>query len=50
MTRKDTIHDTVKSALIRDGWTVTDDPYRIDYGDEKLFIDLAAEFPYGGRA
>lgn len=45
MPRKDTIHEAVKNALIKDGWTITADPYRITYGDEKIFIDLAAELP-----
>jgi len=40
---KDVIHDAVKSALIKDGWTITADPYVISYGDDKLYVDLAAE-------
>ena len=43
MPRKDKIHDAVRNALIKGGWTVTDDPYFLKYGDEDLFIDLAAE-------
>lgn len=43
MPRKDRIHDAVRNALIKDGWTITDDPYFLKYGDEDLFIDLAAE-------
>jgi hypothetical protein len=26
MAQVDTIHDAVKNALIKDGWTITDDP------------------------
>jgi hypothetical protein len=40
---KDIIHDVVKTALIKDGWTVTADPYIITYGDDNLYVDLAAE-------
>ena len=43
MPRRDRIHDAVRNALIKEGWTVTDDPYFLKYGDEDLFIDLAAE-------
>ena len=43
MSARDAIHDTVKSALIGDGWTITADPYIIDYEDLTLFADLAAE-------
>ncbi|MBI1765228.1 MAG: hypothetical protein HYR56_27765 [Acidobacteria bacterium] len=31
MPRLDTIHEAVKQALINDGWTITDDPYIIEY-------------------
>jgi hypothetical protein len=43
MPRRDIIHQAVKNALIKDGWTITADPYLLEYGDEDLFIDLAAE-------
>lgn len=43
MSARDAIHDAVKHALIQDGWTVTADPYIIDYEDLTLFADLAAE-------
>jgi hypothetical protein len=43
MPRKDTIHEAVKTALIRDGWTITDDPYNIEYAGMTLFADLGAE-------
>lgn len=43
MPRKDLIHQAVKNALIRDGWTITADPYLLEYGAEDLFVDLAAE-------
>jgi hypothetical protein len=43
MPAKDIYHDTVKKALIKDGWTITADPYTIKYKDAELFADLAAE-------
>lgn len=43
MPARDTYHEIVKAALIRDGWTITHDPYRIAYGTRGVFIDLAAE-------
>jgi hypothetical protein len=34
---KDIIHDAVKSALIKDGWTITADPYYLKY-EELSFL------------
>ncbi|NEO52244.1 MAG: hypothetical protein F6K54_03590 [Okeania sp. SIO3B5] len=42
MSRKDTYHYLVKSALIREGWTIYHDPYVLK-SDPKLSIDLGAE-------
>jgi hypothetical protein len=41
----DQIHNAVKNALTKDGWTITDDPYLIRYEDATLYADLAAERP-----
>ncbi len=43
MPAKDTYHDAVKNALIKDGWTILADPYKIKYKDAELFADLSAE-------
>lgn len=40
---KDIIHEPVKSALIKDGWIITHDPFTIRYKDAMVFADLAAE-------
>jgi hypothetical protein len=40
MPRKDRIHEAVKNALIKDGWTITDDPFRIHYEDADVYADL----------
>jgi hypothetical protein len=42
MPAKDSIHNIVKEAIVKDGWKITDDPYVISYGERFLFIDLAA--------
>lgn len=43
MPAKDIIHDSVRNALIRGGWVITDDPYIIQYEDATVFVDLGAE-------
>lgn len=40
---KDKYHDAVKNALVKDGWTITHDPYRISFGIERVYVDLGAE-------
>jgi len=40
---RDIIHEAVKNALIKDGWTITADPYRIQFEEFDLSADLAAE-------
>ncbi len=43
MSRRDSYHYACKSALIRDGWTITHDPLPIIYGGTALSTDLGAE-------
>ncbi len=43
MPAKDFYHDIVRNALIKDGWTITHDPYPLKLGKKDLFIDLGAE-------
>lgn len=45
MTAKDKHHEAAKRALVRDGWTITHDPYRLTIGRRRAFIDLGAEMP-----
>jgi hypothetical protein len=40
---KDRFHDTVRTALEKEGWQITDDPFEIDVDDVDFEIDLAAE-------
>ncbi|NET29570.1 XisH family protein [Okeania sp. SIO1I7] len=43
MPAKDFYHDIVKNALIKDGWTITNDPYILSIGKRDLFVDLGAD-------
>ncbi|NEQ38145.1 MAG: fatty-acid synthase [Okeania sp. SIO3I5] len=40
---KDTYHETVKTALIKDGWKITDDPLRLKVASRTLYVDLGAK-------
>jgi hypothetical protein len=43
MPQYDLYHDTVKNALVKDGWIITDDPFLIAYKGVRLYADLGAE-------
>lgn len=43
MSARDLVHNAVKSALQKDGWIITHDPFSIDLTDGQLQIDLGAE-------
>jgi hypothetical protein len=43
MPAKNADHDLVCEALVADGWTITADPLRVQFGGRDLYIDLAAE-------
>lgn len=43
MAAKDLYHDTARIALIKDGWTITDEPFSLKVGKRDLFIDFGAE-------
>lgn len=43
MPQKDILHDAIKNALIKDGWTILADPYTITYRRSQLYADLCAE-------
>src|SRR5271154_3798586 len=43
MPAKDTHHDSLRSALVKDGWTITDDPFRLVWGKRDFYVDLGAE-------
>ena len=43
MPAKDAYHDVVRTALEKENWQITHDPYKVVLGRRKGFIDLAAE-------
>jgi XisH protein len=43
MPAKDIYHDVVCSALVKDGWTITDDPLTLKIGGRSVYVDLGAE-------
>jgi hypothetical protein len=43
MPARDIYHNSVKNALIKDGWTITHDPLRLSWGGKDLYVDLGAE-------
>lgn len=43
MPAKDVYHNNVKTALEKDGWTLTHDPLVLQYGAKDLFVDLGAQ-------
>jgi hypothetical protein len=40
---RDVFHDLVRSSLEQEGWTITDDPYLINFDTINFQVDLAAE-------
>jgi hypothetical protein len=40
---RDLFHNSVRDALIQEGWNITHDPFPVDYGDVQMQIDLGAE-------
>ncbi|MEX0718545.1 MAG: element excision factor XisH family protein [Planctomycetaceae bacterium] len=49
MPARDAIHDTVRNALVKDGWTITDDPYILEYEDLVVYPDLGADRSLGAE-
>ena len=43
MPAKDIYHDTVKRALIKDGWTITAENFQLPWGGTRAFIDILAD-------
>jgi hypothetical protein len=43
MSARDRFHELVKTALEKEGWIITHDPYHIDLGFVDFYIDLGAE-------
>jgi hypothetical protein len=43
MPARDIYHETVKTALQKDGWLITHDPLKLSWGGKDLYVDLGAE-------
>ncbi len=43
MPARDIYHNAVKNALIKDGWTITDDPLHLKWGQKDMYVDLGAK-------
>jgi hypothetical protein len=43
MPARDRYHEQVKSALVKEGWTITHDPLRLHWGLKDMYVDLGAE-------
>lgn len=43
MPARDVYHQAVKFALIKDGWTILAEDYILQYGEDKVYADIAAE-------
>jgi len=43
MSARDRYHNQVKNALVKDGWTIMDDPLRLEWGRKDAYVDLGAE-------
>ncbi|PSB27988.1 fatty-acid synthase [filamentous cyanobacterium Phorm 46] len=43
MPAKDIYYNNVRTALEKDGWTITKDPLTLEIGGRSLFVDLGAE-------
>ncbi|MCP4656540.1 MAG: fatty-acid synthase [bacterium] len=43
MPARDFFHDAVKTALVKDGWKITHDPFRLSWGGKDMYVDLGVE-------
>jgi hypothetical protein len=43
MPAKDIYHDTVKHALVKDGWTITKEQFKLPSPNRNLWVDMRAE-------
>jgi hypothetical protein len=49
MSRRDKFHDSVRNALVKEGWTISHDPLPLKIGNLKLEVDLGAEKLIGAQ-
>jgi len=43
MPAKDIYHNAVRFALVKDGWEILTEDYTLEYGGDRVFVDIAAE-------
>ncbi len=43
MPARDIFHQIVNAALIKEDWTITNDPLFLKLGKDKAYVDLGAE-------
>ncbi|WP_287255094.1 element excision factor XisH family protein [Moorena sp. SIO4E2] len=43
MPAKDIYHHAVRFALVKDGWKILTEDYTLEYGGDRLYVDIAAE-------
>jgi len=43
MPARNIYHNNFRNALVKDGWTVTHDPFRLKWGGKDMYVDLGAE-------
>ncbi len=43
MPAQDIYHDSVRNALIKGGWIITDDPLHLRWGTKDMYVDLGAK-------
>ncbi|MFQ6041100.1 MAG: element excision factor XisH family protein [Candidatus Poribacteria bacterium] len=43
MPARDIYHNNVRNALVKDGWTITHDPYTLTFGNRDVYVGLGAE-------
>jgi len=49
MPQLDLYHQQVRTALTKDGWKVTHDPYVLEYKGRRVYADLGAEKPFAAE-
>ena len=43
MSARDLFHNAMRNALVKEGWTITHDPYPLSVDDINMAVDLGAE-------
>lgn len=49
MPARDLYHAVVRNALLKDGWTITHDPYTLSFGRTDVYVVFGAERPIGAE-